>query len=387
VSNVPADDKTARVQRATTHVAALDGIRGIAILAVTAFHFVWQASERVPAGGAGQHLLMRLADLGTNGVDLFFRPFGVSHRVPARHEVVSPLLSRLLRAADASHLSGVLRVSRRGADRRSRPVPAEFIGARRRKGPGVGVALRHEFQDCAREPVGVLRNGRVWPGHRAQSHVVTGGRGALLPRVASRRLAVLTAHALAHVRRAHSRRPRLPVAAPGPLVCDVRAHSLPDGRPRIGGFPRDGNPRARPCLATTLRRGARGSRGRDLRRHRRSSGRSSCAPTRRTSPFVHVDRHPQRGAHRHRTHVVGRPVAPRPRCPRTRKPRTSLGKYSYGLYLFHSALRPVLVWLFPPDRLASRLGSPALAVVSSPPVHPFCSRSVAIMPSKSAFCA
>jgi len=53
------------------HVSALDGVRGIAILAVTAFHFVWQANQQVPST-QGCRLLTRVADLGTNGVDLFF---------------------------------------------------------------------------------------------------------------------------------------------------------------------------------------------------------------------------------------------------------------------------------------------------------------------------
>jgi uncharacterized membrane protein YphA (DoxX/SURF4 family) len=42
----------------------------------------------------------------------------------------------------------------------------------------------------------------------------------------------------------------------------------------------------------------------------------------------------------------------------------TFGQYSYALYLLHSAMRPLLMRLFPADRLAQILRSPALALVA-----------------------
>ena len=56
----------------STHLPALDGLRGIAILLVTAYHFISQASELVDSNGLASRLLSRFGRLGMHGVDLFF---------------------------------------------------------------------------------------------------------------------------------------------------------------------------------------------------------------------------------------------------------------------------------------------------------------------------
>src|SRR5579859_6541715 len=52
---------------ARTHVAALDGVRGLAILLVVVFHLIKWAGDSVPIGA-----LARWTALDRTGVDLFF---------------------------------------------------------------------------------------------------------------------------------------------------------------------------------------------------------------------------------------------------------------------------------------------------------------------------
>src|SRR5690242_3130158 len=53
---------------ARRHVPALDGVRGLAILAVMAFHF----TLRMPDATSGDRLVHRVLGAGWAGVDLFF---------------------------------------------------------------------------------------------------------------------------------------------------------------------------------------------------------------------------------------------------------------------------------------------------------------------------
>jgi peptidoglycan/LPS O-acetylase OafA/YrhL len=63
---------TRAVERASAHVSALDGVRGLAILLVAAYHFVWQASLLAPGESWVYRVVTRGASLGIDGVDLFF---------------------------------------------------------------------------------------------------------------------------------------------------------------------------------------------------------------------------------------------------------------------------------------------------------------------------
>jgi peptidoglycan/LPS O-acetylase OafA/YrhL len=56
--------------RPGTHIAALDGIRGLAILLVLVFHFAAWSGR--PSSDTAANLYLRLASLGWMGVDLFF---------------------------------------------------------------------------------------------------------------------------------------------------------------------------------------------------------------------------------------------------------------------------------------------------------------------------
>ncbi len=58
--------------KSRAHVPALDGLRGIAILLVTAYHFIGQAADLVDGSSLSMRLTTRLASLGMYGVDLFF---------------------------------------------------------------------------------------------------------------------------------------------------------------------------------------------------------------------------------------------------------------------------------------------------------------------------
>jgi hypothetical protein len=179
------------------HMPALDGLRGVAIAVVMAFHYYLFDHHVFPL-----HWFHQLTRSGWLGVDLFFVLSGflitgilIDQREKGPSRAV--VLPDLLRAADAPHLSALLRdalprVRCAGLDA---ALPrADLRHARDRAARAL--VLRRQLGELGARHAG-LRLGLV----RGEPLLVARGRGAVLSRVAGDRVGALDAHAVSALAR------------------------------------------------------------------------------------------------------------------------------------------------------------------------------------------
>ena len=128
-------------RRARRALAALDGLRGLAILMVLFVHFIGDAPAIRRSAGRWSSSPTTVSGAWTCSS---CSPVS-SSRAPLRRQGLAALLPQLLRAADAAHLSAVLRRSGRALRRSSGAPGAVSRGPRRVcASPGVAVAVREQ---------------------------------------------------------------------------------------------------------------------------------------------------------------------------------------------------------------------------------------------------
>jgi peptidoglycan/LPS O-acetylase OafA/YrhL len=341
------------------HIPALDGLRGIAILLVMAFHFGWAA----PAVGRPAKALVFLTNFGWTGVDLFFVLSGFLITGILLDSKEAPRYFRNFYARRVLRIFplyyGVLVVTLVvlprivSYDSPGLRLVLQSQGWLWAYSANISVALRHGVWIW--NP-GWLRLGMLWS-LAVEEHFylvwpllvfLLSRRGALRLSAAIVLVAPITRAAALHMG-----------VAPDTVYCLTlfRADALAMGG-ALAVVARD------PALAERVLAGARWA---------VAAGLAVVALlTLRRRFFVHVDPAVQVAGYSALAAIYGSLLLAAVSAPDAFLVRRVLahralrffGKYSYGAYLFHELLRPAFVRYFPIDLLQRALGSEVLAFVA-----------------------